>query len=154
MKYLGHIISSDLRDSADMDRAKRAIYARGNTLVRKFYACSEDIKISLFRSYMTPIYCCHLWASYTQAEYRSVRTAYNCILRKLFGVSRYDSARVNFVQRRLPTLDEIIRKNTASIFSRLTSSENVISADVNHMVTCCTFIGQTYFPRFSSLVDP
>ena len=55
--------------------------------------------------------------------------------------------RENFVRRRLPTLDEIIRKNTTSIFARFTSSENAISADVNHMITNVTFIGQTFFPR-------
>ena len=145
--YLGHIISSDLSDSADMEKAKRSIYARGNSLVRKFAACSEDVKISLFQSFLTPIYCCHLWAHYTQRQYNAVRTAYNCILRKFFRISRFESMRENFVRRRIPTLDEIIRKNTTSIFARFTSSENAISADVNHMITNVTFIGQTFFPR-------
>ena len=147
VKYLGHIILSNLSDSADMDKAKRSIYARGNSLVRKFAACSEDIKISLFRSFMTPIYCCHLWAHYTQRQYNAVRTAYNCIFRKFFQISRLESMRENFVRRRIPTLDEVIRKNTLSIFDRFTSSENTISADVNHMISHVTFIGQTYFCR-------
>ena len=147
VKYLGHTISSDLSDSADMEKAKRAIYARGNSLVRKFGACSENVKISLFGSYMTPIYCCHLWASYTVRQMDAVRTAYNCIFRKLFRISRYDSARVNYVQRSLPTLQEIVRKNTASILARLSSSANHISADVCHMTSYVTFIGQVYFSR-------
>ena len=148
VKYLGHIISSDLCDSADMERAKRAIYARGNSLVRRFGACSEEVKISLFRSYMTPIYCCHLWASYTQRQLSAVKTAYNCIFRKLFNISRYESARCNLVQRRIPTLEEVIRINTCSIFSRFLTASNMIAADVNHVITLCTFIGTTYLPRF------
>ena len=148
VKYLGHIISSDLSDSSDMERAKRAIYARGNSLVRKFITCSEEVKISLFRSYMTPIYCCHLWASYTVRQFNSVKTAYNCIFRKLFGVHRFHSARQNLVNRGLPTLEEIIRKSTASIFHRFAISENLISADLNNLITYCSFVGKTYFPRF------
>ena len=148
VKYLGHIISSDLSDSADMEKAKRAIYARGNSLVRKFGTCSEGVKISLFRAYMTPIYCGHLWASYTRRKFDSVRTAYNCIFRKFFRISRFESARGNFVRRRLPTLEEIIRKNSASIFSRFSASTNAIAYDVNHMMTAVTYIGQTYFRRF------
>ena len=148
VKYLGHIISSDLSDSSDMEKARRAIYARGNSLVRRFSACSEEVKISLFRSYMTPIYCCHLWASYSQRQLNSVRTAYNCIFRKLFNINRFESARRNLVQRCLPSLDEIVRKNTCSIFFRFSAAVNSISADLNSLITFTSFIGQTYLPRF------
>ena len=148
VKYLGHIISSDLSDSLDMERAKRAIYARGNSLVRKFSACSEETKILLFRSYMTPVYCCHLWASYTQRQANSVRTAYNCVFRKLFRVDRFVSARANFVQRRLPTLEEVVRTNTRSLFIRFSNSGNPISADVNQNLSYVSFIGRTYLSRF------
>ena len=148
VKYLGHIISSDLSDSLDMEKAKRAIYSRGNSFVRKFRNCSEDVKLVLFQTYMTPIYCSHLWVEYTQAQFNSVQTAYNCIFRKLFGVHRYESARMNLVQRGLPTFVEIIRKNTVSLFSRFSQSINVISDDVNHALTWTTYIGRNYFPRF------
>ena len=148
VKYLGHIISSDLSDYSDMNRAKRAVYARGNSLVRKFGACSEEVKIALFRSYMTPIYGSHLWVNYTRRQLDSVRTAYNCIFRKFFRINRFESARLNYVQRNLPTLEEIIRRNTASIFFRFSISKNRISADVNHVLTLVTFIGHTFFRRF------
>ena len=147
-KYLGHIISSDLSDRLDLEKTRRAIYARGNTLVRRFGCCSENVKIVLFRSYVTPLYCSHIWANYTQQQFRSVKVAYNCIFRKLFGIPRTESARMNLVRRSLPTIHEIIRINTRSLFERLSCSLNPVSNDVNHLVTLTSYIGRTYLPRF------
>ena len=36
VKYLGHIICSDLRDDEDMMRQRRHLYAQGNAISRKF----------------------------------------------------------------------------------------------------------------------
>ena len=149
-KYLGHIISSDLSDALDIEKTKRAIYARGNSLVRRFHSCSEEVKVLLFRTYMTPLYCSHVWAKYTQVNFQSVKTAYNCIFRKFFGIPRTVSARMNFVRLRLPTIEEIIRKNTCSLFTRFSISSNKISKDVNHCISNITFIGSTYHARFHS----
>ena len=151
-RYLGHIISSDLSDAADMEKTKRAIYARGNLLVRKFAPCSEHVKINLFRAYMTPLYCSHLWVKFTRQNFNVVRTAYNAIFRKLFGISRFESARMNLVGRNLPCLDQIIRKSTCSLFQRLAASSNVISNDVDNLVTIFSFIGQSYFRRFMCFI--
>ena len=35
-KYLGHIISNNFSDDADIDREIRNLYVRGNTIARKF----------------------------------------------------------------------------------------------------------------------
>lgn len=147
-RYLGHIISNNLSDASDMRKAKRAIYSKGNSLVRKFGACSEDVKTVLFRSYMTPIYCSHIWANYTQANFNSVKTAYNCIFRKFFNIHRWESARYNLVLRNLPTINEIIRIHTRSLYGRLSASSNDICADINHMITATTFIGTHFLARF------
>ena len=150
-KYLGHIISSDLSDRHDMEKAKRAIYARGNILVRKFGRCTDEVKLNLFRSYITPIYGCHLWANYTVRQFNTVKVAYNCVFRKLFGISRFMSVSMNMVSRRVPTLIEIIRKGTLGVMTRLRSSKNHVAADLNHAVTMTTFIGRTYMSRYMSL---
>ena len=40
VKYLGHIICSDLSDDEDMMRQRRYLYAQGNVLSRSFHMCS------------------------------------------------------------------------------------------------------------------
>ena len=40
VKYLGHYITADGKDEKDMIRACRQLYARGNSLIRKFHMCT------------------------------------------------------------------------------------------------------------------
>ena len=60
-KYLGVIINEKCQDDNDIQRHIRSLYARANTVIRKFYNCTVDIKLSLFKSYCLPSYCSHLW---------------------------------------------------------------------------------------------
>ena len=46
-KYLGCYITSDFVDDRDLKRQARAIYSRGNMIVRKFSTCSVDVKNQL-----------------------------------------------------------------------------------------------------------
>ena len=55
-KYLGHCINDELSDDDDMTRQRNKIYAQGNALIRKFYMCTENVKIALFKSYCTTLY--------------------------------------------------------------------------------------------------
>lgn len=95
IKYLGHIISSYLSDDADIAKVRRGIYLRGNILLRKFSQFSDDVKIVLFRTYLTPMYCCHLWCKYSTSALTSVRTAYNSIFRSSFRLGRLSSMTQN-----------------------------------------------------------
>ena len=59
-KYLGVTIHDDLRDDADIKREIKSVYARGNSLIRRFKACDSDKKLSSFRHFavifMVPLY--------------------------------------------------------------------------------------------------
>ena len=48
-KYIGHVITDDLKDDNDIARQYKRMYAQGNTLVRKLYMCSDHVKCTLFR---------------------------------------------------------------------------------------------------------
>ena len=61
VNYLGHVITNDMTDDADMMRQRRQLYALGNVLSRRFYMCSIEVKNTLFRSFCTPMYTCQLW---------------------------------------------------------------------------------------------
>lgn len=129
-KYLGHIMHSELVDDVDINRAKRALYTRGNLITRKFAYCTEEAKITLFRSFITPIYCAHLWVNYSLPAIQAIRVAYNNIFRRLFNVPRgLVSTTANIVARRLPTFQEIVRKSSSSLITRLKSSSNKFCSD-------------------------
>ena len=63
-KYLGVVISNTFTDDCDIMRLTRSIYATGNVLISKFKKCTDDVKIQLFKTYLTNLYCSHLWSSF------------------------------------------------------------------------------------------
>ena len=110
-KYLGHCISDDLSDDDDMARQYRQIYAQGNALLRKFFMCTESVKITLFRSFCTSLYTCELWCQYRSESLRKLCVAYNNVFRFLCREPRNCSASHMFVSRGLPTCNMLIRKS-------------------------------------------
>ena len=56
VKYLGHFICSDLSDDTDILRQRRCLTIQGNILLRKFHMCSIGVRLSLFRSFCSPMY--------------------------------------------------------------------------------------------------
>ena len=48
VKYLGHVISADMKDDLDIMRQCRQLYAQGNALARRFHMCSDNVKVTLF----------------------------------------------------------------------------------------------------------
>ena len=82
IKYLGHFISSDGKDDKDMIRAYRQLYAQGNSLIRKFQMFTESVKIKLFTTYCSQLYCAHLWNfNNLDKYYKKINVAYNNIFR-------------------------------------------------------------------------
>ena len=43
-KYMGHIITDNLYDEADLDDKERGLYRRCNALLRTFHFCSDEVK--------------------------------------------------------------------------------------------------------------
>ena len=56
VKYLGHVISADMKDDLDIMRQCRQLYAQGNALARHFHMCSDNVKVTIFSSYCSSLY--------------------------------------------------------------------------------------------------
>jgi len=48
-KYLGHVVVNTLTDDCDIQREICDTFVRTNELVRRFFKCSFDVKVMLFR---------------------------------------------------------------------------------------------------------
>ena len=125
-KYLGHVISCDLSDTNDLQGQIRAFYGRSNTLIRNFSKCSFDVKLSLFRTYCTNIYCNSLWSYFLVSDMHKLNVAYNNCIRKLFQLSCYTSISEWSVQHNIPTFLFIRRRSLYSVASRIKKSSNCI----------------------------
>ncbi len=84
-KYLGHFISNNLYDDADVKRETRNMYFRANTLCRRYGRCSRRVKVKLYRAFCLCLYGAALWRRCLVSTKNSFKYCYNrCI--KIFLV--------------------------------------------------------------------
>ena len=65
-----------------------------NTLLRTFSHCLTDVKVTLFQSYCTAVYCPFLWSDCKKSTFRKIRVALNNVYRKISGLPKRSSASV------------------------------------------------------------
>lgn len=65
VKYLGHILTDNLRDDADIERERKSLCVRANMLPRRFAGRSSTVKMTLFKAYCTFFHTGSLWVRYT-----------------------------------------------------------------------------------------
>ena len=87
-KYLGFSFCHSKQDDNDILRQRRTVYAKSNTLLRTFSHCSTDVKVTLFQSYCTALYCPFLWSDYKKSTFRKISIAFNNAYRKIFGLPK------------------------------------------------------------------
>ena len=126
IKYLGHFFSDDLKDDKDLERQRRVLYAQGNTLLRKFYMCTRNVKVSLFRTYCTPLYTAHLWCNASVESRRRLKVAYNDTMRMLLRVPRHTRASAMFAELQVPACQGVIRNFMYKFMCRIENSSNMI----------------------------
>ena len=124
VKYLGVLLNDNLNDNDDIMKQMRGWYARANSVLRKFAACSFEVKLRLFQAFCTSFYCAHLWYKHVP----KVRVACNNVFRLLFGYRRSCSASEMFVYNNIYNFEGRLRKNIYDFTMRIGSSSNVLIA--------------------------
>ena len=149
IKYLGVILNNLCRDDSDMKRYFRSFYTKSYTIIRKFHNCSLDVKLTLFRTYCLPSYCCHLWLRYKNSTFNKVRVAFNNAHQQLLGYTRFDSAIHMFVSNYIDNFETFIRKNVYGFIQRLRKIDNVI---VTNIVSSLTTTPSAMWSKWSSVL--
>jgi len=126
VKYLGVIVSADCNDNEEMLKQVRGIYAKCNTILRKFKFCSQPVKLRLFQAYCTNFYCAHLWSSYNGQVFNKLKVAYNNAFRYLLHYDKCCSASHMFVTNNTLCLEGILRKSIYDFKERISCSANVL----------------------------
>ena len=90
-KYLCHVVCSDLSDDLDIARQCRQLYAQGNMILRKFHMCNLEVKLTLFRSFCTPMYTSQLWWNYRKSSINKLYISFHNIFKLFIGFSKYES---------------------------------------------------------------
>jgi len=90
-KYLGHTITDNLTDDADIQRKVRNLFVRTNIFRRRFYKRSMAVKCILFKTYCICLYDAALWSIYNKGSLRKLSSCYNKCVKLFFGFKRFDS---------------------------------------------------------------
>lgn len=135
-RYLGHLITEDLKDDTDIERERRALSVRANMIARRFARCTDEVKITLFRAFCTSFYTCSLWAVYTQKSFSALRVQYNNALRAMLRLPRHCSASRMFAEARIDCFYATLRKRCASMLSRVRSSRNSVLGMIAGRLDC------------------
>ncbi|XP_047984805.1 uncharacterized protein LOC125225240 [Leguminivora glycinivorella] len=123
-KYLGHLVTDDFRDDADIERERRALAVRANMIARRFSRCTAQVKITLFRAFCTSLYTCSLWTRYTQRTFNAMRVQYNDAFRVLLRLPRHCSASGMFADAHVDGFHATLRKRCAATLRRVRDSRH------------------------------
>ena len=112
-------------DDRDIRRQPSSLYARGNMLNRKFCKCSPEVKLQLFNSYSSNMYCSYLWKMFRTKCHDGVRVAYN-VFRILMSIQRKCSISSHYVSKNVDGFMFLTRKLIVCFRKRLLSSDNIL----------------------------
>ena len=71
--------------------------------------CSIDVKNTLFRTFCTPMYTCHLWWNYKAQSFHKLKVAFNNAFRMLHDLPTYCSASEMFTVNGVADCKAVIR---------------------------------------------
>ena len=125
-KYLGFYLSNDMDDEYDINRQIRGLFTRGNIIIKCFRHCSEDVKILLFKTYCSNMYCSHLWSNYKTNVFRKLKTSFNKVFRMLFNLDRRASISQAMLESKIHAFDINIRSYIFGFQVRLDNCDNIL----------------------------
>ena len=112
VEYIGHVISAYMKDDLDIMRHK----------ARRFHMCSDNVKVTIFRSYCSSVYTSQRWWKYKVNSIRKLYVAYTNAFRMLFMLPRDCSASGMFAVHNVMSYTALVRK---LVFVFLQESESL-----------------------------
>ena len=100
--------------------------------------CSTEVKLTLLRTFCSPIYTAQLWWNYTVASIHNLHVAYNNVFRLLLNQPKYCSASTMFVEYHVPDSKAVIRNlvyinSCGDLISNNKLVTAIINSDINKM---------------------
>lgn len=126
VRYLGFDMNCRNRDEDEMLRRRREMYAMINQLHSRFYMCSKDVKLYLFKTYFSSVYCSSLWVPVNAKLTEKLKVTYNNCFRILMGYGKRHSASGMFCDNRVRDFDAMRRNLIYSLLNRIAESDNQI----------------------------
>jgi len=132
-KYLGHMIERTLSDDSDINRELKCLFVRANLLNRRFWRCSVEVKLRLFKTFCMCFYDIGLWRFYRAGSLRKLASAYVKCIKIFFGYHKYFSVSHMLMDLGLPSFNTVI-------FNANVISHNRFNLSANSLVQIATLV--------------
>ena len=88
------------------------------------------VKNTLFRTFCTPMYTCHLWWNYTAQSFHKLKVAFNNAFRMMHNLPTYCSASEMFTVNRVADCKAVIRNLVHRFMMRLMISKHLLVCSI------------------------
>ena len=130
IEYLGHFLCDTSSDPLDIDQQRKKIFVQGNSLIRRFYMCTVDVKLTLFQSFIAPMYTSHLWTRYSNNDILKLYRAYHNTLKMFLGLSKREHTSPICTFLNVRTCAAVIRNFIFRFMVRARKSSKYITGNV------------------------
>ena len=134
-KYLGVVLNCSSKHDDDIKREVRAIYTRGNILLKHFSSCTEDVKVKLFKTYCHGLYSSQLWCNFNKSTLKRLQRAYNYVFRKLMQLDREESMSSKLVYYYVDGFKAMWQKLICGFRIRIYRSNNLLIQTVINSIS-------------------
>ena len=141
-KYLGYIVTDNLKDNNDFERVRSKFYAEFNSVYRRFYFAGKNVLLVLFNQFCLQFYGNELWIRKPSLSgpLEQFAVGYHIAIKKIMNFSYHESNHYACQESQLLTFQHLLNKYT-------------IMSAIKLMVNPCNFISKIKdFFRVSSVV--
>ena len=139
--HLGHILTSNLDDTADITRSVKDMNKKANSLLCTFHFVDPQVKSFLLKFYCLSLYGCCLW-TLSAPSIRIVEVALNKILRKIWRLPPRSHSAIAHCVAQVDTISNLVFLRFQSFLSKATSSSSrlisTIFTESTKRVNCST----------------
>ena len=93
--------------------------------------CTVEVKLKLFETYCSPMYCAHSWWNFRKETMNRLIVSYHNLLKRIIGLSKYESASMTCAFFRVQNCESVLRKLTYKFLERVDNSTDSIIEAIN-----------------------
>ncbi len=131
VRYLGYDINCKNRDLEEIMR-RRELYCNANLIKSRFGSCASNVRLYLFRTYFSTIYCSSIWCPVSHNVLNQFRVAYNDSFRIIMKYGRRQSASQMFADYKTRDFWAMRRLAAFSLLRRIAESPNKIILSITN----------------------
>ena len=147
VKHLGHILTSNLSDSEDIERVRKDFIRKVNCMLHSFSSYNPQVKTRLLLNFCLSLYGSALWFSSAPAL-KPLETVFNNVLRRIWSLPRTCHTGILHSVARLESIYNIVIHRSAKLVSSALISNSPLLMDVFSASRGLSFISSGYNALF------